>query len=94
MNEQTTGPTDDHTDSAVLNAVTKMLEVRSEHLKHTLKRDFGPQLRGDKHLDEGTPERAYWHAGYLTAMRDVLRMIRRRELEWPPEVPGVGRADL
>ena len=24
-----------------------------------------------RHLDEGSPERAYWHYGYLMALRDV-----------------------
>ena len=24
-----------------------------------------------KHLDEGTTERAYWHYGYLSALRDL-----------------------
>ena len=28
-----------------------------------------------KHLDAGTVEQAYWHYGYLCAMRDVLAMI-------------------
>lgn len=29
-----------------------------------------------KHLDANTPERAYWHYGYMTALRDVTRMAR------------------
>lgn len=31
-----------------------------------------------KHLDEGTVEQAYWHYGYLCALRDVALMIERR----------------
>ena len=27
------------------------------------------------HLDEGSRERAYWHYGYLSALRDVLRLL-------------------
>jgi hypothetical protein len=27
-----------------------------------------------KHLDEGSEQRAYWHYGYMVALRDVLRM--------------------
>lgn len=30
-----------------------------------------------KHLDDGTAERAYWHYGYLCALRDVVSMISR-----------------
>ena len=28
-----------------------------------------------KHLDEHTPERAYWHYGYLCSLRDVLKLL-------------------
>jgi hypothetical protein len=28
-----------------------------------------------KHLDEGSPERAYWHYGYLVALKDVWRQF-------------------
>lgn len=31
-----------------------------------------------KHLDEGSAERAYWHYGYLIALRDVLNLIEGR----------------
>lgn len=29
-----------------------------------------------RHLDTGTDERAYWHHGYASALKDVLRMIQ------------------
>jgi len=32
-------------------------------------------LRESKHLDADTSERAYWHAGYQSALSDVLRKI-------------------
>ena len=38
-------------------------------------------------------ERAYWHAGYITAFYDVLRIVERRPSEWPMEMPGGGMAD-
>jgi hypothetical protein len=28
------------------------------------------------HLDEGTPERIYWHYGYFMACRDILKLLR------------------
>ena len=31
-----------------------------------------------KHLDEGTIEQAYWHYGYLCALRDVVARIEKR----------------
>jgi hypothetical protein len=60
-----------------------MLELRSRTMGDALASDFGEALKGGKHLDEGTSERAYWHAGYVTAMRDALRMIQERVGEYP-----------
>lgn len=71
------------TDDAVLAAVTKMLKARSKTMGTALKRDHEEQLREQRQLDEGTLERAYWHAGYVSALRDVLRMITRGDTTWP-----------
>ena len=32
--------------------------------------------RDQRHLDVGTDERAYWHHGYASALKDALRMIQ------------------
>jgi hypothetical protein len=37
--------------------------------------------RSQKHLEEGTTEQAYWHYGYLCAIRDVLAVIDRRSAQ-------------
>jgi hypothetical protein len=75
-------------DAHVLAAVTAMLRARTKHMGAALRAKDSPQLEQNKHLDEGTVERAYWHAGYVTAMRDVLRMIDRREEKYPVEMPA------
>jgi len=31
-----------------------------------------------RHLDDGSPERMYWHYGYAVALRDALRLITGR----------------
>jgi hypothetical protein len=37
--------------------------------------DEAPYVTTDqKHLNEHTPERAYWHFGYQAALADVLRL--------------------
>lgn len=41
---------------------------------------FHPE-NAQKHLDEGTPEQAYWHYGYLCALRDVASVIKSRSTE-------------
>jgi hypothetical protein len=79
--------TDDRvTDARVLTAVTAMLRARTEHMGSALRTRYILQLEQSKHLDEGSVERAYWHAGYVTAMLDTLRMIERREEKYPIEM--------
>jgi hypothetical protein len=40
--------------------------------------DEAPYVTADqRHLDENTPERAYWHYGYQAALSDVLRLMER-----------------
>lgn len=31
-----------------------------------------------RYLDEDTSERIYWHFGYLCAVRDILKQLRRQ----------------
>lgn len=50
------------------------MEQRAEFLATWLK-DNHPEVFADqRHLDEKTVEAAYWHYGYLLAMRDVLKI--------------------
>ncbi len=37
--------------------------------------------RTQKHLDKGTAEQAYWHYGYLCALRDVIAVINKGSSE-------------
>lgn len=41
-----------------------------------------PNCAEQAHLDEGSSERAYWHYGYLQALRDVQALLNghRRSL--------------
>lgn len=40
--------------------------------------DEAPYARFDQcHLDGGTPERAYWHLGYVTALADAIAQLTR-----------------
>ena len=40
--------------------------------------DNAPYVIADqKHIDENSPERAYWHYGYMVALRDVLKLLQR-----------------
>ena len=56
-------------------ALDKMAE-RERKLTKWLHDTHGAQVKDARHLDEGTTERAYWHLGYLTALRDALRLLQ------------------
>jgi len=56
-----------------------MSDIITERLDATKKwlHDHHPEVFTDKkHLDEGTPERAYWHYGYAMALHDVLQQMK------------------
>jgi hypothetical protein len=51
------------------------LEQRADDLQEWLKKNAPGVFAEQKHLDEGSPERAYWHYGYLVAVRDIYRLL-------------------
>ena len=59
-----------------LNYVNYMLEKRIKEMSDWLESSWPEIAKDQKHLDSCTPERAYWHYGYLMALRDVLRLIK------------------
>lgn len=41
--------------------------------------DHAPYADADqKHLDAGSPEQAYWHLGYMTALCDAIQLLDGR----------------
>jgi hypothetical protein len=56
------------------------LEKRATDLQEWLQKNAPASLAEQKHLDEGTQERVYWHYGYMVALRDVLRFLTESEL--------------
>jgi hypothetical protein len=56
-----------------------LLELRRDNLLGWVD-DEAPYTAADqKHLDQGTPERAYWHHGYQAALTDVIELLSRAE---------------
>jgi hypothetical protein len=51
------------------------IERRINDLCEWLQENAPASLSEQRHLDEGTQERAYWHFGYMSALRDVLRFL-------------------
>ncbi len=53
----------------------KQLRSRKVQLEEWLDACSPLAAADQKHLDEGTPEHAYWHVGYKAALADVLSLI-------------------
>lgn len=53
------------------------LEGRIRELQEWLKENGQGVTTEQKHLDEGTQERIYWHFGYLSALTDTLVQLRK-----------------
>jgi hypothetical protein len=60
-----------------IDEIVSVLQERIEALSRYLK-DHAECFVEQKHThDHGSPERVYWHYGYLVATRDVLRLLNR-----------------
>jgi hypothetical protein len=55
----------------------RKIEHRCIELKEWISRRAPKCLTEQKHLQEGSPERAYWAHGYLAALVDVLGLFTR-----------------
>lgn len=53
------------------------LDERLKDIEGWLAENAPYVVADQKHLDEHSPERAYWHYGYMVALRDVLRLLPR-----------------
>jgi hypothetical protein len=51
------------------------LEKRIRDTREWLKKEAPECFAEQKHSDEGTQERIYWHYGYLIGLRDALRFL-------------------
>lgn len=49
----------------------EMIQKRIEGLERWLAYNAPESIDDQRHLDEGTAERAYWHYGYICALRDI-----------------------
>lgn len=77
-------------DAAILTAVTQMLEARVPKMAAGLREsDMLEHLKERRYLDEGTSERANWHAGYVAALREVLSFVQQRNTEYPITMTSV-----
>ena len=54
----------------IIEKLARRLEALREFATHNRE-----VLKMQKHLDEGSAERAYWHAGYASALADILDLV-------------------
>jgi hypothetical protein len=53
------------------------IEYRCKELREWILKKAPGCITEQKHLAEGSPERAYWAHGYLSALLDVLQLFTR-----------------
>lgn len=52
-----------------------VLRMRYEEIVEMLRAESPEIFDRQRHLDEGTTERVYWHYGYAVALKDVLALL-------------------
>lgn len=61
-------------------AQMQVISKRIAELTNWLGERASPCMAAQKQLDEGSTEQAYWHYGYLCALRDVVAVIDKRSV--------------
>jgi hypothetical protein len=51
------------------------IEERIKGLREWLRKEAPECFVEQKHTEEGTQERIYWHHGYMMGLRDALRFL-------------------
>lgn len=64
-------------ESADSDRLDRILLDRIEALKSWITQNAPEVGEQQLHLDDATPERAYWHFGYLNALEDVRELLDR-----------------
>lgn len=54
-----------------------LLVERRDNIREWLDRHDEPTNDEQKHLEADTPEQAYWHHGYQSALDDMLKLLKR-----------------
>ncbi len=57
-----------------------IIQKRAEMLEKWLAENHPECVELQEHLDMETPERAYWHYGYMAALNDVVALLNRNLL--------------
>jgi hypothetical protein len=55
----------------------RLLRERAVHVSEWLQKESPQCFTDQRHLDFGTPERVYWHFGYLSALNDISELLQQ-----------------
>jgi hypothetical protein len=58
-------------------AFIDILRSRADKLEEWLEENHPECKELQEHLDLETPERAYWHYGYMAALNDVISLLHK-----------------
>ncbi len=64
-----------------------LLKRRRDGIREWLQDEAPHTVADQKHLEEASPERAYWHHGYQAALNDVIDLLN-------PVTRKSGNADI
>jgi hypothetical protein len=53
----------------------KLLRERATHVTEWIQKESPQCFAEQRHLASGTPERVYWHFGYLSALNDISELL-------------------
>jgi hypothetical protein len=63
--------------SAIDPRIISAIEIRLKGIREWMAEDAPYSTADQRHLDSNTPERAYWHFGYETALADMLKLAEQ-----------------
>lgn len=58
-----------------MDSLETIIEKRRADIREWMQDPKNQCVKDQKHLDEGSTERAYWNYGYETALKDVLALL-------------------
>jgi len=58
--------------------IVSVVRARMQGIREWMAEEAPYVTADQRHLDANTPERAYWHYGYQTALADVIALIEGR----------------
>jgi hypothetical protein len=62
-------------------SIVDKLRQRADGIEEWTRKNEGEWKREDRSTLPDSPERLYWHYGYLSALRDVIGLLTRKNAE-------------